>query len=426
MFANFLRPSNLSKKMMRVIFSIYLGVSCLVTSGQFLTEYWETQGSILDELKQLEEAVRGPIATSLWQNNQAQMDALIVGLIKMPIVEGVDVLDKSGKNVIFKRSFPITATPVSMFDTRAQLYWTVNDNEVYLGSLVLYSSSEVVLNRVFFGFALLALTAIIKLSVLFLLFIWAFDRHLTAPLRELMSQINEVQLNPTISKRIDLANIENNELWLLQEDINKMLCAMEKNRGDLLGDEKSKRIWLEDAVTKRTEALQVSNNKLKELAARDSLTGALNRGSFFETAQHMFVLSQRQKSVASFVLMDLDHFKQINDTYGHFIGDQVLIHFVHTIQDLLRRSDLIGRVGGEEFAVFLPDTDNDSAFRIADKIRKSIGSSICEIEGQSVSYTVSLGVESSETKDQSIDDIFKRADLKLYGAKGKGRNRVES
>jgi len=426
MFANFLHPNNLSKKMMRVIFSIYLGVSGLVTSVQFLTEYWVAQNSVLDELKQLEETVLGPIATSLWQYNQAQLDALIAGLVKMPIIEGVDVLDKNGNNVIYKRSFTAASMPLSIFDTRAELYWTVNGNEVLLGSLALYSSSEVVLDRVLFGFALIAVTAIIKLSVLFLLFIWAFNRHLAAPLRELMSQVDEVQLSPTIGKRIDLANIENNELWQLQENMNKMLNAMEKNRGDLLEDEKAKRIWLEEAVTKRTEALQISNNKLKELASRDSLTGALNRGNFFETAQHLFVLSKRQKSVASFVLMDLDHFKQINDTYGHFIGDQVLIHFVHTIQDLLRRSDLIGRVGGEEFALFLPDTDNDNAFRIADKLRKAIGNSICEIEGQSVNYTVSLGVESSEAKDQSIDDLFKRADFKLYGAKDKGRNRVEN
>jgi diguanylate cyclase (GGDEF)-like protein len=301
----------------------------------------------------------------------------------------------------------------------------LNDKRIFLGSLTLYSSSQVVLDRVLFGFSLIAITAIIKISVLFWLFIWAFERYLATPLKELMSQVNEVQLSPDISKRIDLSNVENNELSQLQENMNAMLSAMEKDRERLLEDEQAKRNWLEEAVAKRTEALQISNEKLKELATRDSLTGSLNRGSFFEIAQHLLVLSQRQKSPAAFVLMDLDHFKIINDTHGHFIGDQVLIHFVNTIKNLLRKSDLVGRVGGEEFALFLPDTGVDEAFRLADKIRKTIGHSNFEVEGTTVNYTVSLGVESFETTDHSIGELFKRADLKLYGAKDKGRDRVE-
>jgi diguanylate cyclase (GGDEF)-like protein len=425
MFVSFLRSSNLSQKMMRVIFTIYLSVTCLVTGMQFLAEYLKTQDSILNELKQLEETVSGPISTSLWQYNQNQLDSLVAGLIKMPIIEGVDVLDMNAKNMVSKRSYTQASAPLSVFDTQSDLYWMLNEEKIFLGSLTLYSSSEVVLDRVLFGFSLIAITAIIKLSVLFWLFIWAFDCYLAAPLKELMFQVNEVQLSQNISKRIDLSNTENNELSQLQENMNQMLSAMQRDRERLLEDEQAKRHWLEDAVAKRTAALQISNEKLKELATRDSLTGALNRGSFFGTAQHLLVLSQRQKSPASFVVMDLDYFKIINDTYGHFVGDQVLIHFIYTIQNLLRKSDLIGRIGGEEFAIFLPDTGIDEAFLLADKIRKAIGNSTFEVEGKAVSYTVSLGVDSSNTKDDSIDELFKRADLKLYEAKDKGRDRVE-
>jgi len=425
MFASYLSPNNLSQKMLRVIFSIYLMVTFLITGIQFLTEYLKTQDSISNELRQLEETVLGPISTSLWQYNQTQLDALIAGLVKMPIIEGVDVFDKHSKNMISKRSFTPSSKPLSIFDTKSDLHWMLNGEKIFLGTLVLYSSSEVVLDRVWFGFTLIAITATIKLSVLFWLFIWAFNRYLAVPLKELMSQVDEVQLNQSISKRINLANIENNELGQLQQHMNNMLSAMERDRTLLVEDQQNKRIWLEDAVEKRTEALQILNEKLKTLATIDSLTGALNRGSFFETAQHLLLLSQRQKSPVSFVLMDLDHFKNINDTYGHYVGDQVLIHFTRTIQALLRKSDLIGRVGGEEFAIFLPDTGMDDAFRIADEIRKAIGYSRLEIEGKTVCYTVSLGLESSEPKDQSIDELFKRADLKLYGAKEKGRNRVQ-
>tara|TARA_R110000765_G_scaffold42713_7_gene90054 strand:- start:1159 stop:2439 length:1281 start_codon:yes stop_codon:yes gene_type:complete len=425
MFIKYLRPKNLSQKVMRVTFSIYLGVTFLVTSVQFLTEYIKTQDSILSELEQLEQTVRNPIATSMWQYNQKQMDALVEGLLKMPIIVGVDIFDKHEEKIISKRSYTEGAAPLSVFDKKSDLAWELNDKKITLGALTLYSSSEVVLNRVLFGFALIAITAIIKLSVLFWLFVWAFDRFLACPLKELMSQVDEVQLSQDFSKRINLSITENNEISKLQDHMNNMLSAMEKGRAQLLEDEQAKRNWLEDAVAKRTEELQILNEKLKDLAANDSLTGALNRGNFFETARHLFTLSQRQKSPASFILMDLDHFKMVNDTYGHFIGDKVLIHFAHTIQDFLGKSDLFGRLGGEEFAIFLPDMGIDHASRLADKLRKAIGSATLEVDGKTITYTVSFGVTSSETKDNSIDELFKRADLKLYGAKEKGRDRVE-
>ncbi|MFT4574428.1 MAG: diguanylate cyclase (GGDEF)-like protein, partial [Marinomonas primoryensis] len=329
------------------------------------------------------------------------------------------------QTMLSKRSYNSGSAPLSLFDTTSDLNWILNGESVFLGSLVLYSSSEVVLDRVLFGFTLIAITAIIKLSILFWLFVWAFDRYLASPLKELMTQVNEVQMSPNMSKRINLSNIENNEISQLQEHMNTMLSALETDRKQLLEDEQAKRNWLEDAVAKRTEDLQILNKKLKELATRDSLTGILNRGSFFETAQHLLILSQRQKLPASFLLVDLDNFKMVNDTYGHFVGDKVLIHFTQTIQKSLRKSDLIGRVGGEEFAIFLPDTGNDDAFQFAEKLRKIISHSVLEVDGKVVAYTVSLGVESSEPKDHLIDELFKRADLKLYGAKDKGRDRVE-
>lgn len=425
MLDRLIRPNNLSQKMIRVIFSIYLGVACLVTGLQFLSEYLKTKNSILNELKQLEQTVKTPISTSLWQYNQNQLDALITGLINMPIIEGVEVFDQHAQAMISERSYDSASAPLSLFEIKTDLNWSLNNKPVFLGTLVLYSSSEVVLNRVWFGFFLIAITAIIKLSILFALFIWAFDRYLASPLKELMVQVNEIQLSHDVKKRIDLSSTQDNELGQLQEHMNRMLSSIEADRQQLLENEQARREWLEEAVAKRTADLQLLNEKLKQLAARDSLTGVLNRGSFFEAAQHLLTLAQRQKSPASFILMDLDYFKNINDTYGHFIGDQVLMHFTQTLQNLFRTSDLIGRVGGEEFAVFLSETSIEDAFRLADKIRKIVGDSVLEFDGQSVSYTVSMGIESYTNNNDSIGDLFKRADLKLYGAKDKGRDCIE-
>lgn len=425
MLASFIHPKNLSQKLMRVIFSIYLGVSALVTGVQFFTEYAKTQDSIQNELVQLEQTVREPIATSLWQYDQKQLDVLVAGLLKMPIIVGVDILDQNAEILVSSRSYPDGSAPLSLFDTSTELSWVLNDTQMTLGTLKLYSSSEVVLDRVLFGFALIAITAIIKLSVLFFLFIWALDRFLAKPLKELMSQVDEVQLGEEGRERITLSLAEENEISTLQNHMNKMLCSMENGRKKLLQEEQGKRAWLEEAVAKRTEELQVLNDKLRELAAYDSLTGVLNRGNFFETAREWLGKPHGQKSAASFILMDLDYFKFINDTYGHFAGDQVLVHFTRAVQSLLRKGDLLGRLGGEEFALFLPDTTIDEAVKLADRLRQSIGDARLDVDGQSITYTVSLGVSSSEHADMSVEELFKLADVKLYGAKDKGRDRVE-
>lgn len=125
MFIRLIRPNNLSKKLLRVIFSIYLGVTCLVTSTQFLTEYFKTQDSILNELKQLEQTVRVPVSTSVWQYDQKQLEALTTGLVNMPVIAGVDVFDANGKKIIHKRSFTLDKAPLAIFDTKSSLSWVL-------------------------------------------------------------------------------------------------------------------------------------------------------------------------------------------------------------------------------------------------------------------------------------------------------------
>ena len=170
-------------------------------------------------MKQLEESVREPIATSLWQYNRNQLNVLIAGLITLPIIEGVDVLDKGAHKMISERTFKSRSVPLSLFESQTDLNWRLNKENIYLGSLTLYSSSEVVLDRVLFGFSLIAIAEIIKLSILFWLFIWAFDRYLATPLKELMSQVDEVQFSQDTRKRINLSSTDNNELTQLKNTL---------------------------------------------------------------------------------------------------------------------------------------------------------------------------------------------------------------
>lgn len=160
--------------------------------------------------------------------------------------------------------------------------------------------------------------------------------------------------------------------------------------------------------------------ELEHLATRDSLTGALNRRQMKELFDTELLRCHRQHRSMGLLLMDLDHFKTINDTYGHQTGDQVLIDFVIELNSLLRQSDQVARFGGEEFAVLLPDTSPQEALAAAERIRAA-----CATPKNAPSCTVSIGITHILVDMDILDTMLARADAALYRAKAKGRNQVE-
>jgi diguanylate cyclase (GGDEF)-like protein len=159
-------------------------------------------------------------------------------------------------------------------------------------------------------------------------------------------------------------------------------------------------------------------------ALTDGLTGLPNRRSIEDTLKRMSALASRTKSPLAAVLFDLDHFKQINDLFGHEKGDEVLAAVAVVIDGGVRASDFAGRHGGEEFILLLPDTDRASACIIADKLRKSIATIV--VAGVSRPITASLGVAALPEDAGEPILLLRAADRALYLAKARGRNRVET
>ncbi len=170
--------------------------------------------------------------------------------------------------------------------------------------------------------------------------------------------------------------------------------------------------------------LKHSQLRFKRMATRDGLTGILNHQHFINESERQLRHLERKSGQASLLWMDLDHFKQINDTHGHAAGDAVLRHIVKVCNDHLRPGDLFGRLGGEEFGILLLECERDHAIAIADRIRLAIEGDPLEHEGMMLSVSASVGVASTCNAGHALQRLCRRADAALYRAKRDGRNRV--
>lgn len=170
--------------------------------------------------------------------------------------------------------------------------------------------------------------------------------------------------------------------------------------------------------------LQAATRKLELLALTDPLTGAFNRRHFLQSGSIELQRSKRYKHTFTVLMLDIDHFKAVNDTYGHSIGDEALKKTVSVIDGLLRGEDTLGRLGGEEFAILCPQTDKLKATKVAERIRDSISRIVIDTPSDPLSFTMSIGLSEGTDHDGEIEDALKRADDALYEAKEMGRNRV--
>ncbi|MCS6880382.1 MAG: diguanylate cyclase [Oscillochloridaceae bacterium] len=180
-----------------------------------------------------------------------------------------------------------------------------------------------------------------------------------------------------------------------------------------------------------TAAIAIQNARLfhqvQQLATLDSLTGVSNRRHFFELARREVERAERYHRPLSLLMIDVDYFKQFNDTYGHVAGDQALQIIAARMRDNLRQNDIIGRFGGEEFIVLLPETGNDSALQVAERLRGAIDARPIATDVAEVSMSVSIGVASCGcgVPPMSLEQLLKCADDALYVAKHRGRNQIQ-
>ena len=225
---------------------------------------------------------------------------------------------------------------------------------------------------------------------------------------------------------------------LLAYRINKLRQSKVRSQERLLAFQSTQKEHLTQKVEEKTHELRNVNNRLNmELEAKeklqeilileaktDDLTGILNRRAFFGTCMKELESSKRYKHALSFLIIDIDFFKNINDQYGHLNGDIVLKDMVEAVNQSIRATDVFGRIGGEEFAVLMPETNLEDAMYLAERIRNNVFEKVSLLDAKEVSISVSIGLSLLREDDSMIQTMLRRADMALFKAKDNGRNQV--
>jgi diguanylate cyclase (GGDEF)-like protein len=166
--------------------------------------------------------------------------------------------------------------------------------------------------------------------------------------------------------------------------------------------------------------------RLRRASRRDALTGLYNRGAIDAALRHQWDLAARSGESFAVLLIDVDHFKRINDNHGHAVGDRVLVHVASVIEAQARQADSVGRYGGEEFLIVAPQSSLDGAMLAAERLRRTMADEPIHARASDLRVTLSIGVASRQEGDANVEAVVGRADRALYRAKGAGRNRVEA
>jgi diguanylate cyclase (GGDEF)-like protein/PAS domain S-box-containing protein len=245
--------------------------------------------------------------------------------------------------------------------------------------------------------------------------------------REELLQMKVEEIDPQAPARKDILNIWQNmqpgqssmiESTHIRKDGSRYPAEVMLNA--IIMDRKPAILAVAFDVSERKEA----EERLRFLATTDELTSMWNRRRFTQATRNELERAQRYQHIFSLLMLDIDYFKNINDTYGHGAGDEVLRHIAYLIRQSLRMVDMPGRFGGEEFAVILPHTDLDAAYKTAERLRQYIANTPAVYNHMQIPFSVSIGIATYQDDIENEDELYKMADDALYEAKRKGRNIV--
>ena len=260
-------------------------------------------------------------------------------------------------------------------------------------------------------------------AVLGVVAIWWVAARLTRPLAQLTEAVDRIgrEANARMTRHVHGSP----EVLRLSASVRSLLRRIGTAEADARLIE-AKASSAAHAAEDRVRRLGADLHAMQVLADTDALTGLLNRRAFLPLANDAMSYFKRYRRAICVLMIDIDHFKHVNDLYGHAAGDEVIRHVGRIVSEAIRTTDKVARFGGEEFVVLLRETDVRGATIFADRIRQTVANTVFEPEGQCFRATISIGLAEAEFTDDDIDHTIERADRALYAAKSGGRNCVRS
>ena len=450
--------TSISRRLFGIIFGSYFGISLIVTGIQLGAEYRHTEARIGAEIQSMRQTFGPGIADAMWRFQDDVLRGILAGMNELPVVVGVKVLDQNGVLVRAVGTVietgeqrmradadghltPITKESGLFHHTFGQefpvVYTDENGRERNIGTWFVYSDRSVIMEQVQHEFFLIFISAIIKATALWFIFLYVVQRWLGKPLNQLSEFVRNLNIDNLGAQTFVVRGQGRDELHFLADSLNsatsRLRQSIERNTQlyrELEHDRQTLHDLndtLEQRVIARTEELQKANLLLADLSMTDGLTGIANRRRFAEVLESEWTRAMRSGQSLALAMIDVDWFKRYNDHYGHQAGDDCLRAVARLLTESTRRGgDLVARYGGEEFAIIAPATDGAQALQMAHAICQAIQSlalphALSEFSHVSVSIGVTALVPG---QDDTPDALLRLADAALYRAKGEGRNRV--
>tara|TARA_R110001592_G_scaffold167693_1_gene403272 strand:+ start:198 stop:1454 length:1257 start_codon:yes stop_codon:yes gene_type:complete len=400
--ARLINTSRLSASLLTRIL-IFSGLfTLIITSFQLYLDYKDEIKQLEYKLASIEKTRLKPMTTSIWDFNeplvQQQLES-IVGIqgitfahvstnYRKIYTEGND----SSQNII-SRSFDV-------------IYM---DN--LIATLKVYADKNYAKNKIIDKFYLVLISQAIKTFLVSIFILYILHRLVISHITQIAHWLNDFKPESSFSPILLESNLgKSNEMIKLKSAISTMGEQVHQHT-----------VALESKVEQRTKELEQAKRELEKLAFTDNLTGIANRNAFFKQADEELSRSRRLSYDIGIIMLDLDHFKVINDNYGHDAGDEVLKVISKVMNDCLRKEDTLGRIGGEEFAIIVPGTDKIGMHRLAKRLQASVEFQKFSFLGKDEKITVSIGY--TKVKGEELfKSSLKRADEHLYTAKNSGRN----
>lgn len=425
------------KRLIVTIFSLYFVLAIIVSAIHIVFEYRNIRNQIMVDLTSIYTSSAEPLSTAIWNFNSEQVVKVVDGLLTLNFVSGVDINDNiDGLNMAVGDVHMKNA-----LQYKGTIVYKENVLDRPLGTITLYANHSVIIDRMKINVAFIIANAFIKTLFLSLIILIVGSRVIGQPLKELLESIHRLDIDShesveqgkvTMAQRF---HRHRNELSELVDSYNQMLDKLfqrTRQRDEARKELEDKNQNLEELVNKKTLDLQEkvnqlnrANQKLEVLASTDALTGLLNRRYFFERADVELSRLKRSNKQAGILIVDIDYFKSVNDTYGHPAGDAVLVVISKILKNNVRQHDLVARFGGEEFAIFLVDMDIEASAKLAERMRKAIEKQKVIYKGEIIKSTASFGLAMLTPESENMETVLSDADKLLYKAKEAGRNIIK-